>query len=1105
MSLHYLAMASRFHNWRAARRVLAFHHSQPANLTPNVQPHVPVAVLGRRFAFAAAHSYFRAVATVARPRARGLLVAFAVLVALSLIFSNAGMAQTGGTDPLSALRSMGGSSGGIGSILSGVGGNSVDTTASGPQSQTLQPQFTSPRLQPPSRLEQILSGRAGIRLTQFGYDQFGVGRQVQVPETGAVADDYILGPGDQLTITLRGQENTDVRTTVDRDGRVVLPRMAPIAATGRTFGTFVKDVDRAVSSAYVATNATVSLGRVRQVSVLVSGEVMMPGVRLVTGLSSVIDAVLLSGGIKKTGSLRDVRILRGGREIAIDLYSALNGAGNSAATRLADGDRILVPPLGATAAIAGLVRRPGIYELPPHGKNISAQALLGLAGGQEVQGRYRFSLQRIDSDGHLTLVALQNLNTPVHDSEILRIELNGDRAQDQATLSGATGLSGNYAVAQGSKLSDILRSPGALGANPYTLFGLIVRTNPQTLQRSLLPFTPAAVMRGAEDISLQSNDVVRPISLGEAELLSYIVKTYLDKLNYDQNRVRNPLDTTRADAAAAMQAASGGAAAAAAGQLAGNNSVSPNNPFGLQPGQLESDNFNLDDFSGVPTDLQRSDIVALLNVAAPGTPFADQREAAYQQALATATSGPNAASSPAQMAQAQQSALAMAQTGVVATDAISGGYSAYPMGAGQYRNQGGPNEMSSLNGFGGLNSGQGGSMTNGPAVPAFPNQPPNANFEDQPSTPGSYASNQEVHTFGQLVRQLGIDPLVLVNFLIDYRIKLDGAVRGPGTYFVGGSATLQDVVEAAGGTVKWADESGVELLSTATDTAAGSSESQDQILPLHKGTLASYVVRPRDYFHFNKVYSQTGIGSITVQGEVRFPGNYPLVRGEHLSEVLMKVGGLTPTAYPSGTVFLRRSAAKVEQDGYNRAADQIQTQLLAGMARVGNDKIPAETFTAMQAFVTQLRTQKALGRITTVADPSVLAANPALDPLLEAGDVVFIPQRPSTVAVLGEVMQPGSYSYRPGMSVADFIKEAGGDAQFSDDDMIFVVDPDGRAHRIESSWFSYDAPKLRPGSSIVVPRNLTPIDTRQMILDVTGIFSSLAVALASLAVISSNN
>ncbi len=997
----------------------------------------------------------------------------------------------------------GGMGGGIGSLLNGAGGN-IDTTSNGPQSQVLQPQFMSATLQPPSRLEQIISARAGIRLSQYGYDQLGVGRQVQVPETGAVADDYILGPGDQIVVSLVGQENSEIRTSVTREGQVVLPRLNPIPAAGRTFGAFRKDVDSAIGRAYVATQATVSLARIRQVSVLVSGEVMLPGVRLVTGLSSVIDAILLSGGVKKTGSLRDVRILRGDREIDVDLYSALSGIGGSAATRLADGDRIVVPTLGATAAIAGLVRRPGIYELPPHGKNITAQALLTLAGGEEVQGRYRVSLQRIDGDGHLTLVALQNLTAPVHDSEILRIELNGDRPQSQATLSGATGLAGSYAVIQGSKLSDILRSPGALGANPYTLFGLIVRTNPQTLQRTLLAFTPAAVLRGSEDVALESNDIVRPVSLNEAELLSYIVKTYIDKLNYDQNRVRNPLDTNRADAAAAIQAASGGAAAAT-GQLTG-NSVSPNNPFGLQPGQLESDNFNLDDFSGVPTDMQRSDIVALLNVAAPGTPLADQRQAAYQQALATATSGPNAATSPAQLAQAQQTALAMSQYGVTATDTGSG-FSPYQTG--QYRNTQVPNSTSGLDGFSGLNGGpsggQGGFQGNGPAVPAFPRTAPTANFEEQPTSPGSYASNQEVHTFGELARQLGIDPLVLLNFLIDYRVKLDGAVRGPGTYFVGNYATLQDVVEAAGGTVKWADESGVELLSTATDTAAGSSESQDQILPLHKGALASYVVRPRDYFHFNKVYSQTGVGSVTVQGEVRFPGNYPLVRGEHLSEVLLKVGGLTPYAYPTGTVFLRRSAAKLEQDGYNRAADEIQTQLLAGMARVGNDKIPAESFTAMQSFVVQLRSQKALGRITVAADPSVLASNPVLDPLLEAGDVVFIPQRPSTVAVLGEVMQPGSYSYRPGMSVKDYLKEAGGFAQFSDDALTFVVDPDGRAHRIESSWFSYDAPILRPGSAIVVPRDLTPIDTRQTILDVTGIFSSLAVALASLAVISSNN
>ena len=120
---------------------------------------------------------------------------------------------------------------------------------------------------------------------------------------------------------------------------------------------------------------------------------------------------------------------------------------------------------------------------------------------------------------------------------------------------------------------------------------------------------------------------------------------------------------------------------------------------------------------------------------------------------------------------------------------------------------------------------------------------------------------------------------------------------------------LKDLVQAAGGTASWADESSVELLTTVVDSTTGRSASQRQTLPLRQGMLASYVVRPRDQLHFHKVFTDTGIGSVTVQGEVRFAGNYPIRRGEHLSEVLMRAGGLTSTAYPQGTVFLRKSAA----------------------------------------------------------------------------------------------------------------------------------------------------------------------------------------------------
>src|SRR6185312_5256537 len=302
----------------------------------------------------------------------------------------------------------------------------------GPQNQILQRQaLASPQAIPRSRLEEILSSRAGIQLRQFGYDQLGIGREVVVPETGAVADDYILGPGDEIVVSLRGQENSDVRTTVDRNGRVVLPRLAPIPAAGRSFGSFRQDVDAAVRRAYVASTASVAVGRVRQITVLVSGEVRAPGPRIVTGLSSVVDALLLSGGLKKTGSLRNIRLVRHGQTYSLDLYSLLTGSGTGGGMRLADGDRIVVPLLGPTVAVAGLVRRPAIYELLPHAKGITAGALLALAGGEEIRGRYRLSIQRILPDGQIHLVSVQSEKDQVRESEILRVDLGASLAATQ--------------------------------------------------------------------------------------------------------------------------------------------------------------------------------------------------------------------------------------------------------------------------------------------------------------------------------------------------------------------------------------------------------------------------------------------------------------------------------------------------------------------------------------------------------------------------------------------------------------------------------------------------------------------------------------------------
>ena len=91
---------------------------------------------------------------------------------------------------------------------------------------------------PSSRLEQIMSARAGAKLEQFGYDQLGRGRAVSMPQTGAVQDDYVLGPGDQIVVSLRGQENSELRAEVNRNGEVVLPRLNPICRHRAQFWQF---------------------------------------------------------------------------------------------------------------------------------------------------------------------------------------------------------------------------------------------------------------------------------------------------------------------------------------------------------------------------------------------------------------------------------------------------------------------------------------------------------------------------------------------------------------------------------------------------------------------------------------------------------------------------------------------------------------------------------------------------------------------------------------------------------------------------------------------------------------------------------------------------
>ncbi len=120
----------------------------------------------------------------------------------------------------------------------------------------------------------------------------------------------------------------------------------------------------------------------------------------------------------------------------------------------------------------------------------------------------------------------------------------------------------------------------------------------------------------------------------------------------------------------------------------------------------------------------------------------------------------------------------------------------------------------------------------------------------------------------------------------------------------------------------WADDSTVDIISATHGRQTGNAATAHSNVEV--GRMASYVVRSHDEFHVRETYSDADFGSVTLQGEVRSAGDYQITRGERLSQLLARAGGLTDIAYPYGAVFLRRSAASVEAQGYQRAADEIQ-------------------------------------------------------------------------------------------------------------------------------------------------------------------------------------
>jgi len=320
-------------------------------------------------------------------------------------------------------------------------------------------------------------------LKPFGYDLFKGTPSTFAPVSDIqVPIDYIVGPGDTLDIQLYGKEPSIYELTVQRDGRINFPKLGPIMVSNMSFDAARAAIEHRVSEQLVDTRISVTMGDLRSIRVFVLGEAEKPGSYTVSGLSTMTNALFVSGGVKTIGSLRNIELKRKGRLITtLDLYDLLLSGDTSNDRQLLPGDVIFIPPIGKTVSVEGAVRRPAIYELKS--ETTVAQAV-AVAGGlsPDADGKMgqleRILPSKLREMHDVDLTSNQGRATELANGDKLRIPEIRPTLENSVILTGYVYRPGQFEYRPGLRLTDVLGSFDELRPNADQHYIMIRRVMP---------------------------------------------------------------------------------------------------------------------------------------------------------------------------------------------------------------------------------------------------------------------------------------------------------------------------------------------------------------------------------------------------------------------------------------------------------------------------------------------------------------------------------------------------------------------------------------------------------------------------------------------------
>ena len=335
-------------------------------------------------------------------------------------------------------------------------------------------------------------------------------------------------------------------------------------------------------------------------------------------------------------------------------------------------------------------------------------------------------------------------------------------------------------------------------------------------------------------------------------------------------------------------------------------------------------------------------------------------------------------------------------------------------------------------------------------------------------------------------------------------VTINGEVKVPGEYPLARGATVIDLIKAAGGLTE-SSYSGKAEISRVRISEEGNAELEHIDISLAKvlaNPESSPLIQGRDKLNILKVPDWQEDFVVEVKGEVKFPGKYSIRRGETLSELVRRVGGLTSYADAEAAIFTREDLKMQERRNLQRLSEELRKQIASESLRKQSGLGSMVSYDEAKQLLNDLTDVEAVGRLV-INLSSQLTGNTVRSIVLKDGDTLYVPGRVQSVNVIGEVYVPSSHLYAENVGFEEYITRSGGYKNLADQEKTYIIRANGSVivpNRNGGSWFgvSEELDAIQPGDTIVVPFDSGHMDNLTLWTNASQIVYQLAVATAAI-------